>query len=186
MYLTFQVEKVYFSGAKLYTAKWHLELFNVEDALSDEDHIKSCSDVWNDWLWLCVCWDPLGDGSSVLQTPEPEKTRQLSARERRRLSRQSQRPQVFFLKTIRKSWSNTKFICWSFNFFSSLFSGASCFWPPCWSSWWLLRPRSYQTAAEWGWGMGKPEQDGSSGSQSSWQHSWYNFIFFCVNMFLVV
>ncbi|XP_026042074.1 centrosome and spindle pole associated protein 1-like isoform X3 [Astatotilapia calliptera] len=37
--------------------------------------------------------DPLGDGSSVLQTPEPEKTRQLSARERRRLSRQSQRPQ---------------------------------------------------------------------------------------------
>ncbi|XP_063356110.1 centrosome and spindle pole associated protein 1-like isoform X4 [Pelmatolapia mariae] len=37
--------------------------------------------------------DPLGDGSSELQTPEPEKTRQLSARERRRLSRQSQRPQ---------------------------------------------------------------------------------------------
>uniref|UniRef100_A0A3B5B6F5 Centrosome and spindle pole associated protein 1-like n=1 Tax=Stegastes partitus TaxID=144197 RepID=A0A3B5B6F5_9TELE len=37
--------------------------------------------------------DPLGDASPVPQTPELEKNRQLSARERRRIAKQSQHPQ---------------------------------------------------------------------------------------------
>lgn len=60
--------------------------------------LSLCSwDAWGWFLFLCVslmCWDPLGDAFPAPHASELEKTSQLSARERRRLAKQSERPQV--------------------------------------------------------------------------------------------
>ena len=69
-----------------------------------------------------LCWDPLGNTSPVPRTPEHEKAPLLSARERRRLTKHSQRPQVLspcrFLMFVLWWRSNNNRVSWELKHFS--------------------------------------------------------------------